>query len=249
MANIFRRFLTSQKQEDILGKLEPRKLESLFRIYYRNDEKIDEIFVQEYEDLTEYTRTHATEVAKQAGGSISSTQVLALLSGLLAQVKINLETKRGDAETEKYRLGTVARFNILRRYWASTNRLHVLDEATPEILAKSQALISCLGNYRFVLSIADLEQQLTQDQIVVLENQQEIEEKIDHQSRVFYFIESTLLAVALLSARFITNSGTTILPHFSGQESNVLFIGGTVGDKQGILFLDPIAIGEDVPTD
>lgn len=245
MASIFRRFRGGKKQDDVLEKLEPRKLDSLFRRYYLNNEKIDEFFEQAYGDLTEYTRTHAKEIAAQTGGSIKSSQALTLLTGLEAQLKADLQRKKGETRTEKYQLGAIVRFNILREYWTGTNSLHALDKANREMLSKPQTLIFYRGKYRLVNSVADLID-IEQERARIIERQQRAEEDLDRESRSLYLIKFPALAVAILLRRLISNAGTTYLPHFSDKESNILFIGATVGYEQDILFLDPIAIGEEI---
>lgn len=243
MAKLFRHFREKKKRVNVLREIiNQDNFESLFWPYYLNDEKINNLFVQEYGGLEEFTKTRASEFATQLGGGIKNTSITALIAELKVEGK--LARKKSSGQTEKYHIPTVLRFIFLRRYLMDQKRLLILKEANYEGLSK-HTLVVHLGSYRFAESTKELKTLLTAPQINEIKDQKEFEEKSEGK-HFLYLIKTPVLSVSIISDRFITYVGRRYLRHYSlSEEEDTLFIGAVIGFKHNILFLDPIAIGEE----
>ena len=215
-------------------------LDSVFVPYYLNDEKINNFFVQEQGGLVEFTRANASEFAAQLGGGIKTSSVVSLIAAL--GVDVELRKKRLTEQSYTYEIPIVLRFNFLRRYWLDRQRLLSLDAVDAKSVIKPHSLVSYLGNYCFGEHERQLSPPLTTEQAKVVMSQKGFEEESEGRHFVF-MVDGPSLSVAIISDRFVTHSGRRYLPHYSSQESSTLFIGATIGLKQNVMFLDPIAIG------
>ena len=220
------------------------KIESIFRPYYLNGEKVNDYFVQEYGGLVEFTTTHGSKIAPEFGISAKNANLAALVAELAADAKIGF--KKAKDQAKKRNIPTILRFNILRKYWSYQKRLQSLNTMGVDVLPEPHTLISHVGKYQFAGKVQDLEPPLTPDQTVVVGKQHAFEQKAEDEIHFLFLIESPVLAVSIISQRFITGVGFRFLPHYSSEESDTLFIGAVIGFKEGLLFLDPIGIGKEV---
>jgi len=243
---IWKNFLSGKNKEAALEKLlSGGYLRAVFRPYYINDEKIGHYFEQEYGGLVELVNTHGRQIASEIGLNVKSANLIALVADLLVEAKMNV----GGTwhYTTRRELSTVLRFVLLRRYWLDQKRLHPITSVGKEVLSRPHTLISYKGKYRLATSVQELVPPLTQEQILPIKKQYEFEVNAEREGHLLFLLEDLpVRAVSIISERFITHVGFRYLMHFSSIESNTLFIGAIIGFKQDVLFLDPIAIGEDV---
>lgn len=249
---IFNRWRYARKRRDIDTVLDPLKEKPILRSYYLNDQKVNEFFVQQYGGLTQFTKTHAEEVASSLGVDISSDGALALLAGLKAGAEFKRSQKRMDQVSSTYEVAVLARLLLLREHWLHAGSFTSLGEVTDTAGLKPHKIVNYSGPFWFVTQVEtnryDLHPPLTDSQACAVREQQEFEKKAEGEDHYLYFIQAPILAVSIISASFITGVGFRYLKHDSGQKSETLFVGAVIGNKNDLLFMDPIVIGHLVDT-
>ncbi|MEK6324645.1 MAG: hypothetical protein AABN33_23640 [Acidobacteriota bacterium] len=136
---LFKREHTNKQPVDLEQVLSLDKLEGIFRPDYLNDQKIDYYFNQQYGDLVQFTRTQGNEIASEVGGTIKSNGGLPLLVSLQAESKLSAKLKSDAPET--YCVATIARFNILKKFWSSQSKMISLNEIDNHSIPTSHTLI------------------------------------------------------------------------------------------------------------
>lgn len=236
------KFFKRIKKKSILEKITSGNLETFFRPYYINDEKINNLFVQEYGAIEEFTKSCGNESSLEMVLGIKNKGLTKLLAELSAELKLG--GKKSAGRTETFRIPTILRFIFLRKYLEDKKRLVNLENADFESLAR-HTLISYVGEYRFAEQAEDPTFPLTRPQVLEVERRKKFEEKTEG-NHYLYLIKTPKRAISIISSRFTLHTGRRYLMHPSGADNRTLFIGFVIGLHKDILFLDPIGIGEEV---
>jgi len=227
--------------------LKAQTLRAVFEWYYLNDEKVNTRFVQAYGDLAQFTQSNGTEVASSLGTKVDTDGALALLAGLRAGAEAKRTDKRMARVEGTYELSALARFLILYQRWSQAGALVPLDQLNPKDALEKHALVSYTGPFWFTNEghhgRQDHHSILSEEQAALIRERQELEQEAEKEKHHLFLIKPGILAVSILSKRFIGHTGIRYLVSDSGEQSGTLFVGTAMDRRMEIQFLNPIAIG------
>ena len=146
-------FLKRKRKLQILPQVTRGSLESIYRPYYLNNEKINNFFEQEYAPLEKFTTTAGINYGAELSGGIRTPSLPSLLGELATELKASLgKSTSGEKE---YSIPTAMRFIYLFTYWDHNGYINQLAPDNFNTL-KRHDLISWKGAYRFAENIDEL---------------------------------------------------------------------------------------------
>lgn len=221
------------------------RLEKVFRPFYLNEPKVSDYFTQAFGDLRTFATGESAEVTAALGGEVGGTSLLAVLAGLNLKANTSLERTRGTSATREYAVGSLAKFNVLHRFWTANGSITDPGLAQPSRKWQPQQLIGTGSRYRFIEDIdSEADLQLTVAQLAELQKQFKFERKHKGAAHFVVMFNFGDPCVSILSSAHITSVGYRYLRFMADERQGSYYCGAVIGEKAGMVFLDPIALGE-----